>query len=318
MPSIEASEVENYMRSEADRLADSDPSEFVVTLREMVDRIFLGRENKTTSMLTALELEQGTVIKSVRVNGIDCEWIYSLSANFDSRMLYLHGGGLLAGSIATHRAMVSRIAERTGFAILLPDYRLGPEAPYPAALEDSVNLVNWLSENSPIGTHPAKNIFLAGDSAGGGLALSVMVSCRELLTKLPTAAATLCALTDFTASSTSMASNADNDALLSAEAVRGIGAIYGGETPANEPKLSPLFGDTEGLPPLHMQVSQVEVLRDDSVNFFAKHTASGGSGELKIYPGMVHVWQSFAPYLPEAEDALDALAAFFKQFDKTV
>ncbi|BFM18061.1 alpha/beta hydrolase [Maricurvus nonylphenolicus] len=314
MTHYEALEVERYMRSETDRLAARDPSEFIPGLRETVDRVFMGFENKPPAMLKTLDLAPDTYIAPVVVNGLECEWVYHSNADHNRRMLYLHGGGMVAGSAETHRAMVSRIALRTGMAILVPNYRLAPEAPYPAALDDAVSLTNWLWDNAPTCPQTAKQLFLVGDSAGGGLVLSTLVNCQNQLKSMPTAAATFSALSDFTASGESIDSNLQTDVLLTREAIQGLGTIYGGTTPLNDPNVSPLHGDIKGLPPLHMQVSDTEVLLDDSLRFFEKHKTNGGQGELKVYPGMVHVWQAFSPYLPEAEQALTDLANFFTEF----
>ncbi|MAZ89231.1 MAG: alpha/beta hydrolase [Cellvibrionaceae bacterium] len=307
----EAAEVERYMRSEAALLLAHDASEFVTGLRESVDRIFLSADNKPTAMHSVLEMEPGTKTTSTVIDGIDCEWVYADGADFSQRLLYLHGGGMVAGSAKTHRAMISRIATRTNTAILVPNYQLAPENPFPAAPKDAITLVNWLWKNSPQGRSAAQKLFLAGDSAGGGLVLSLLVNYRNEFTTMPDAAATFSAVCDFGATSPSMTLNAESDALLSKEAIQGLGHIYGDGVSLSDPLISPLNGDIDGLPPLHMQVSDSEVLLNDTSLFFEKHKANGGLGELRIYSNMVHVWQAFSPYLPEANEALDDLAKFF-------
>ena len=314
MTSPEALEVECYMRSEANRLLARDPSEFVAGLRETMERLFLGKDNKPPAMLAIANLADNIGIKPVTVGSLACEWVCPEEADFSNRMLYLHGGGMVSGSARTHRALASRIAARTGMPVLVPDYRLAPEHFFPAALEDCVNLLNWLGDNAAEDQSAAEKLFLVGDSAGGGLVLSVLVNCRDQLAVTPSAGATFSALADFTASGDSAVSNQETDVLLSREALQGLGTIYSGGTRLDDPRMSPLFGDITGLPPLHMQASDSEVMQDDSVRFFDRHKASGGEGELKIYSNMVHGWQAFAPYLPEAEKSLDEMASFFRRY----
>lgn len=314
MRSPEADVVEAYMRGEAEKLADIRPEDFVIGLRQTVERIFQGRDGKSEAMLSALTLCADCTVVPVIVGSMRCEWVFHKESDFANRILYVHGGGGLAGSTATHRALVSRIAEQSGCAILSIGYRLAPEHPFPAAVEDCVAAANWLASNSPAGKEEAMNIFMAGDSAGGGLVLSSLLTrCSEFI-KLPSAVITMSALTDFSGKSKSMSENIHTDALLSAPAIVAAGALYGGGIDPLLPEISPLNTIIEGLPPLLMQASSSEVLFDDSKTFVEKHVANGGIGKLSDYPGMVHVWQAFAPYLPEANRAITELSQFIAKY----
>lgn len=314
MKSAQAKEVEQYMRSEAALLQAREPSEFVQGLRETLNRIFLGSEGKPPGIRSILEPEEGTKVRRLSVGEVACRWIFADSSDRGRRLLYLHGGGMVSGSAETHLALASRIAQRTNMVVLLPDYRLAPEHPYPAALEDATSLTNWLTEHSPDGPETARDVFMAGDSAGGGLLLATLVNCREQLAKVPTAAATFSALCDFAATGESIETNQASDVLLSREAIQGLGMLYGGGLELDEAGISPLYGDIRNLPPLHMQASDSEVMLDDSVRFFEMHERNGGRGELRVYPAMVHGWQGFSPYLPEAERALTEMTSFFARY----
>lgn len=314
MNSSQSVEVESYMRSEADRLLSRPPEEFVHGLREAMNRIFLGSDNKPEAMLSILELEKGTRLQSCLVHGIECEWLLNETSDTDRRLLYLHGGGMVSGSKETHRALASRIAKLAGVAVLVPDYPLAPESTFPAALETCADIFNWMINNSPNAQNQASAVFVAGDSAGGGLALSLLANYSHKLDKPTAAAVTFSALTDYTASGASTKKNEDTDVLLSKEAIQGLGQIYGNGIELSDPKLSPLFADVLNVPPLHMQVSESEVLFDDSVRFIEKLSAAGGVCELNQFPGMVHDWQGFSPYLPEANQALKDMASFIKKY----
>jgi monoterpene epsilon-lactone hydrolase len=312
--SPEADNVEAYMRGEAAKLADIKPEDFVTGLRQTVERIFEGWEDKPEAMLSVLNMEADCTAMPVLVGDMLCEWIYHKHSDLNSRLLYVHGGGGLAGSTSTHRALASRIAAQSGCVILNVGYRLAPEHPFPAAIDDCVTAANWLTSNSPEGKTESAHLFMAGDSAGGGLVLSALLNRRNDFKKFPSAVATLSALTDFSGQSKSMTANLETDALLSAPAIMAAGALYGGEVDPLLPELSPLNAMIENLPPLLMQASSSEVLFDDSKTFIEKHLASGGIGELSDFPGMVHVWHGFAPYLPEANRAISELSRFIARY----
>ncbi|MEX1665187.1 alpha/beta hydrolase [Zhongshania arctica] len=314
MRSLEANIVEEYMRNEAAKLAQGKAEDFVDGLRQTVERIFTGREDKPQAMLSMLTMSADSSTVEIQLGDTVCEWVTHVDSDPGRRLLYVHGGGGLAGSASTHRALASRIAAQTACVVLSVNYRLAPEHPYPAALDDCLNTANWLAMNSPNGRSEADHLFMVGDSAGGGLVLATLLHRRNALQKQPSAAATLSALTDFTAQSKSMVDNQASDALLSAPAILAAGALYSGGLDPNSAEISPLQAKIENLPPLLMQVSGSEVLLDDSKTFMREHLASGGEGELSVYPGMVHVWHAFAPYLPEANSAITELSTFIGRY----
>ncbi|CAA0111140.1 Monoterpene epsilon-lactone hydrolase [Zhongshania aliphaticivorans] len=314
MRSPEANIVEAYMRSEAAKLAKGKPEDFVAGLRNTVERIFTSSEDKPLAMLPMLEVYPDVQVSQIKIGDMSCEWLSHSNAMPNKRLLYIHGGGGLAGSAATHRALASRIAALTGCSVLSINYRLAPEQPYPAAIDDCVTALNWLAQNSPNGTSAAEQLFMVGDSAGGGLVLATLLHRRSSLKIQASAVVTLSALTDFTAQSDSMSENQSTDALLSAPAILAAGALYADGLAPSSSEISPLLAQIEHLPPLLMQASSTEVLFDDSRIFMEKHLASGGQGKLSAYQDMVHVWHAFAPYLPEANSAITELCDFIKRY----
>lgn len=257
-------------------------------------------------------------VRKIDVEGLDCEWITASESDPDIRLLYLHGGAFMFGDLDTHRHLCAQLAKVSGCSILSVDYRLAPENPFPAALEDCIKAYMWMQKNSYLGASNARRAFIAGDSAGGTLTLTMLLKLKQLNITLPNAAMTLSASTDETRSNNSWVSRENTDFMLGsfAPALRkGAGkesAYLHGHDP-KDPIVSPLFGKLEGLPPLLMQVSDAECLRDDSEEFAKKATKAGVDVTLEIWPEMVHVWQAFAPILPEAVEAINNLGAFIRK-----
>ena len=241
--------------------------------------------------------------------GLRAEWLLDRDADCGRRLLFLHGGGYVAGGITAYRNFAMWVAQAARCAVLLLEYRLAPEHPFPAALEDAVRGFRWICEHGPEGRAPARRALLLGDSAGGGLALATLLALRECNAHRADAAVTLSAWTDLTNSGASMIEN--EDPRLGGKAVPECfaGLYLQGQDP-RQPLASPLFATLEGLPPIFMQASAAELLRDDSVRFAKQVRAAGGEVHLDIWPDMVHVWQGFAPHLPEAIEALRRVGAF--------
>ncbi|MBT8446681.1 MAG: alpha/beta hydrolase [Gammaproteobacteria bacterium] len=235
------------------------------------------------------------------------EWILDAHSDPDDRMLYLHGGSWVAGNVASYRPLVARLAAVTGCAVLAIDYRLAPEHPYPAGLSDALSAFQWLTANGPDGPATARRRVIAGDSAGGNLALAAILKLKLDQLALPGAAVAFAPPTDLTWASPSMQRLADRDVIINAALLPAVSAVYLKDASATDPTVSPLFGDLEGLPPVLLQVSDAEVLLDDSVRFAE---AAGDIVKLEVYADMPHVFQGFAPLLPDAVKALDAVADF--------
>ncbi|WP_375463514.1 alpha/beta hydrolase [uncultured Methylobacterium sp.] len=236
------------------------------------------------------------------VGGVAGEWVRPKAGGSpERRLLYLHGGGFVACSPRTHRPVTGALAER-GFTVFAPDYRLAPEHPFPAAVEDACAAWNALAAEGPAA--------IAGDSAGGNLALVATLAARDQGLPMPRAAALFSPVTDFVSADGSRVSNARRDAMFDPRALVHLGPMYlAGADPA-DPRVSPLAADLAGLPPLLFHVGEREVLRDDSVRMAEKARAAGVRVELRVFPVVAHVWQFAHSMLPEARCSLDEAAVF--------
>lgn len=236
------------------------------------------------------------------------EWTEPGDAAVSRWILYFHGGGYTAMSPRTHRCMTSRLAAWSGARLLSLDYRLAPEHRFPAALDDAVAAYRALIE---AGTPPS-GIVVAGDSAGGGLALAMLVYLRDSGEPLPAAAVMFSPWTDLAASGRSIIDNDAIDPLFFGSWVAKQGRYYLGETLATNPLASPVYADLTGLPPLLIQVSDCEVLLDDARRVADNAKSVGVDATLRIWHGVPHGWQIFAPILPEGRDALREASAFIR------
>lgn len=248
--------------------------------------------------------------EQVSAQGADATWIVATETRPDAVLLYLHGGGFQVGSVRSHRDLIARLSRAAGCRALAIDYRLAPEHRFPAALNDAVGAYQWLLEQ---GIAPAR-IAIAGDSAGGGLALSTLLVLRERYLPLPAAAVVLSAWTDLAATGDSYESRAAADPLNQRRMVQSMARRYlGDSTDPRDPLVSPLYADLAGLPPLLMQVGDRETVLDDSRNFAAKARAAGVQVQLEVWDGMIHVFQQFAAELPQAGLAIDSIGRFLRR-----
>ncbi|MCB2409010.1 alpha/beta hydrolase fold domain-containing protein [Hymenobacter lucidus] len=252
-------------------------------------------------------LPWGVHLESIRLEGMAAEWIRPEKANPRRVLLYLHGGGYVLGSLNTHRSLVGTLAQRCGMHALAVDYRKAPDFPFPAALDDALLAYRWLLRE---GYHP-HDIILAGDSAGGGLVLALLVALRDGKEPLPAAAIGLSPWSDLVLPTGTIRRVADEELqLLEALAIRGWGGLYAAEMPLTAPLVSPVQADLHDLPPLLLQTSDAEVLYDDVVKFAVKAKKAGVPVTLQAFSGLVHWWHLFWRLLPEAREALDKAAAF--------
>jgi epsilon-lactone hydrolase len=256
---------------------------------------------------------EGTTVTPVDAGGIPAEWVVADAAAPDRRLLYLHGGGYVICSPATHRDLAGRISKAAGVAVLVLDYRLAPEHPYPAAVDDATAALRWMHDHGPTGPAPARATFVAGDSAGGGLTLATLLATRDAGGRMPNAAVTISAWTDLAATGASLRTRADVDPMVTAAVLSRMVKEYlqGGDP--QQPLASPLYADLRGLPPLLMQVGDAEVLLDDTSRVADKAIAAGVAVTVEVYPEMMHIFQLFAPVLPEGQQAIDRIGAFLKQ-----
>jgi len=228
------------------------------------------------------------------------EWI---GAGSGPVVLYLHGGGYCIGSPASHRPMLTHLADATGGRILTVDYRLAPEHPYPAALDDAVAAYRHVTAE-----HDPSRVVVAGDSAGGGLTVATLLALRDGGDPMPAAGICLSPWADLTQSGGTIASKAADDPMVRAEDLDRWAAAYAGATDPGIPGISPLFADLAGLPPIHIEVGTAEVLLDDARRLAARARASGV--EVTTFEGeeLVHVWHFFAGIVPEADEGIRRVA----------
>jgi acetyl esterase/lipase len=245
------------------------------------------------------------------VGGIGGEWVARQGAAEDAPvLLYLHGGGYFACSPQTHRPITGSFA-RAGLRVFVPDYRLAPEHPYPAAVEDAQAAWTGLLGLG----HAAGAISVGGDSAGGGLALALMLALRDAGHELPAAGVLFSPWTDLASTGETIKTNARRDAMFHADGSQDGAAFYLGGRDPRTPGISPLYADLHGLPPLLIHVGDREVLRDDATRVAARARAAGVSVEERVWAVVPHVWQ-MALFVPEARESLALAAAFVKKYRK--
>jgi monoterpene epsilon-lactone hydrolase len=236
------------------------------------------------------------------------EWLTPAHPAFpDVVLLYFHGGGYISCSPQTHRPVTTTLARLIGCRVFSVDYRLAPEHPFPAAVNDTVAAFQWLVKS---GVRP-ENIALAGDSAGGGLVLATLVSLRDQGTALPACAACIAPVVDLTGEFNY--TNQKSCAMFFPADGQAFARIYLNGASALSPLASPLFADWKGMPPLLIQVADKEFLFDDAVRLNEKALASGVDSRLHVYAGLPHVWHMFVGTVPEAKEALQEIAGFVKE-----
>lgn len=254
----------------------------------------------------AFFLPWGVESEKIKIDHIPCEWILPRQADHNKVLLYFHGGGYAVGSTQTHRALVGEIARQAGYCALIVEYRLAPENPFPAAMNDAVRTYDWLLET---GHHP-EDIIIAGDSAGGGLSLACMLKLKERGTELPAAAILISPWVDLTISQPSVVQNVDKSPIIYLKEMEVWAANYAGKYPTDYPLISPLFADLSGLPPLLIQVSDSEVLIDEDTLLANKAKEAGVEVEFQVWQQLIHVWHIYWRYLPSARDAVGKIVDF--------
>jgi acetyl esterase/lipase len=251
-----------------------------------------------------VRLPADVVREAVSADGVPCEWIIPTNSLTDTVLLYLHGGGFVFGLTPLHLQMGAYLARKTGMRILMVDYRLAPDDPFPAALDDCVTAYRWLMKRDV----SAHSIVVAGDSAGGNLTITMCIKLRDSGDSLPTAAACLSPVTDLTPDGKKR--EGFKDPLLPRKAVKLYSQSYVGKHDAHDPLVSPVFGDLRGLPPLLVHAGEDEILREDAIRITRLAKSVDVDVRLEIYPRMWHVWQLFLA-LPQALQSLDDIARFF-------
>lgn len=228
------------------------------------------------------------------------------TSQHDRHVLYLHGGAYVSGGPQFYRHFTWRLADALKARIWVLQYRLAPEHPFPAAIEDAAAAYDWLAERTP----DKRRLFVMGDSAGGGLTLGLLLKLRDGNRPLPDAAVAMSPWTDLALTGASLRTNASADPMLNADHVPKLAEYYLAGTDPMTPYASPLYGDTRGLPPVLIQVGGDEILLDDAVRMAERLRQHNSRSRVEVWPRMPHVWQLFTPVLPEARQAVARIADF--------
>ncbi len=259
-------------------------------------------------MLASMPMADDIETERVGAGGVPAEWIRAPGAQANRVMLYFHGGGYVVGSMRTHRTMLSHISRASGFSVLGLDYRLAPEHPFPAPVEDALAAYRWLLER---GTEPSQ-IVLGGDSAGGGLVIAALVAIRYAGEPMPAAGVCISPWVDMEAMGASFTTNAEVDPSVSKERILNIARVYlAGKNP-RAPLASPLHTDLCELPPLLSVVGSIETLLDDARAITDRARAAGVEAVVEVWDDMPHVWTHFASILPEGQQAVDRIGDFMR------
>lgn len=267
------------------------------------------RRKRIEDLARSMRAPSGVQVESLTANGVPGEWLIPRQAAPGKVLLYFHGGGWVMCSTRTHRAMVGRLARAAGIKALSIDYRLAPEYPYPAALDDCLAAYQWLLDQG----YPASGIVVAGDSAGGNLTLALLLKLRDGAGPLPAAVVCLSPATDLAGTGASMQTKADVDPVLILPIGSSpIAASYTGDHDLHDPYISPLYGDLHGLPPVLIHVGEDEVLLDDSVRFAEKACAAGVDARIVIWKNRFHVFQAYAPFIPDAQKSINQIGEFIR------
>jgi acetyl esterase/lipase len=270
---------------------DSGPID-VAALRQSID-----------ALAGSLALPDGIRRDEVDLGGVPTDVFTPADARAGA-VLYLHGGGYVIGSRVSHGGIAGTIASAARRRTALPDYRLGPEHPFPAAVDDAVAAYQALLDD-----HPAEQLAITGDSAGGGLTLAALLALRERELPLPATAVCLSPWADLRCTNKTMRTRADVDPICRASKLQHMADLYLDGTDPATPLASPALADLRGLPPLLIQVGDAEVLLDDSIAVERRARTAGVEVELEIWDEMVHVFQAFAGLLPDAQRAVDRVGA---------
>ena len=261
-----------------------------------------------------IRFPKGVTKESVRAGKVEAEWVVPVKSNADTAVLYLHGGGYTLCSPATHRGLTGAIALACKSRMLVPNYRLAPEHPFPAALEDAIATYRWLLAQGLAPHH----IAIGGDSAGGGLTLATALCLRDSGDPLPAALFLLSPWTDLTFSGESHNTRRAVDPIFGGESKSKepfAPAYLGQETPSN-PLISPLLADLRGLPATLIHVGDDEILLDDSTRLGEKMEAAGVDVRIRVWDGLWHVFQAFVPFLPEARQSVAEIGEFIRRHIK--
>ena len=257
------------------------------------------------------EVSKNITVEKINMEGIQAEWLipFSSSTRSEKVILYLHGGGYVTGSIEDHRMMCGLLANATGTKVLIPEYRLAPEHPFPAALDDALKVYQWLLDQG----YSSANMIIAGDSAGGGLSVATVLALKEKSGSLPAAVVCLSPWADLALTGQSHTTKAKAEAILNKDVLHEWALCYTDESNLTNPLVSPIHGDFHGFPPLLIQVGSEEILLDDATLLVEQAKSAGVHVTLKIWDGMWHVWQALGDLIPENKKTFEEIGQFVQR-----
>lgn len=268
--------------------------------------------NELMETLFSYDMPPGAEARVIEANGVPSEWVCAEGVDPARRILFFHGGGYVAGTLDGYRGFAAYLSQACDAAVLNVDYRMGPDHFFPAAVDDALSSWNFIVANGPHGPGKAAATFVIGDSAGGGLALALLLKLKMNGADQPNAAVPLSPWTDLTTSGSSYDTQAEVDPMVGRELLQWMASMYVTEADVKDPLASPLFGDLAGLPPLQIMVGERETMQDDSNAFTERARAAGVDVTLEVAPEMIHIWPVFGPSVPEAVDAIGRIGAFVK------
>lgn len=270
--------------------------------------IFEARRARMERMARLNPPPEGTECQGVDADGVRAEWVQGPDVADQRAVVYFHGGGYYGGSLSTHRGLAARLSLASDAPLLLVDYRLAPENPFPAAVEDATRAYRWALRQ---GLTPER-LAMAGDSAGGGLAVAAMLDLKASGDPLPAAGVCLSPWLDLALTGESVESKASVDPILRSSDLPFVARSYLCTADPRTPTASPLYGDLAGLPPILIQVGTEEILLDDSRRFAGRAGEMGVQVQLEIWDEMFHVWQAYAGIFSEAQRAIEKIGEFLR------
>lgn len=267
-----------------------------------------GRRARMDALAEYFAVPDGTEVEQSWIADIPGEWVRAKQARRDAVLLYFHGGGYVLGSCKSHRHLIAALSAASGMSVFAPDYRLAPEHPFPAAVEDGVAVYKGLLDP---GIEPGK-IAIAGDSAGGGLTLATLLAARDSGLPMPACAAVISPWADLSQGGEAYRTRARRDPMITKSGLDDMAAAYLGKTGAKTPLASPAFADFKDLPPILIQVGSEEALHSDAEAVRARAEAAGVEVSFESWAGMIHVWHAFHPILSEGRDAIARIGSYLK------
>src|SRR5215470_7808751 len=282
----------------------------LLTSRPMPENATIAERRQGFEALAAkFPVASDVTCEKVDAAGVPAEWVVAPGAAASRMLLYLHGGGYVIGSLTPHRDLAGRLSRAAAARVLVIDYRLAPEHPYPAALEDAVAAYRWLLRH---GATPARTV-IAGDSAGGGLTVATLVALRDAGDPLPAAGVCLSPWVDLEGIGASMTTKASVDPIVQQQGLLWFANQYLGSADPRTPLAAPLYADLHGLPPLLIHAGLAETLLDDATRLAERARAAGVNVTLETWEDMIHVWHLFAPMLPEGQQGIERVGEYIRQ-----